>query len=88
LTTPRLAMPTGRAEEARTCYSHLFGLPEILKPLALVRGGCTWFESDRVKIQLGVEAELRPARKAHRGRRWRFSRLLNAKSSVLPSMKT
>jgi len=40
---------------------------EILKPLALARRGCAWFESDRVKRHLGVEVELRPARKAHPG---------------------
>ena len=28
------------------------------------RGGC-WFEDERVKIHLGVEAEFRAARKAH-----------------------
>ncbi len=43
----------------------LLGLPEQPKPPHLAkRGGC-WFESDTVKIHLGVEAEFRPARKAH-----------------------
>jgi catechol 2,3-dioxygenase-like lactoylglutathione lyase family enzyme len=61
----QLAMPAGRAEEARTFYSRLLGLPEILKPLALARRGGTWSERDRVKRPLGVEAEFRPAPKAH-----------------------
>jgi len=63
----QLAMPAGREEEARTFYSRLLGLPEILKPLALARRGGTWSERDRVKRPLGAEAEFRPARKAHPG---------------------
>ncbi len=63
----QLARPAGGEEEARTFYSRLLGLPEILKPLALARRGGTWFESDRLKRHLGVEAEFRPARKAHPG---------------------
>jgi len=63
----QLAMPAGRAEEARTFSSRRFGLPEILEPPALARRGGTWFETDRVKRPLGAEAEFRPARKAHAG---------------------
>jgi catechol 2,3-dioxygenase-like lactoylglutathione lyase family enzyme len=61
----QLAMPNGREAEARVFYSQLLGLPETPKPPHLaVRGGC-WFESAHVKIHLGVEADFRPARKAH-----------------------
>lgn len=43
----------------------LLGIPYVPKPPHLaVRGGC-WFESDEVKIHLGVEQDFRPARKAH-----------------------
>ena len=36
-----LAMPVGRAEEARTSYSRLFDLPKVLKLLARARRGRT-----------------------------------------------
>jgi catechol 2,3-dioxygenase-like lactoylglutathione lyase family enzyme len=61
----QLAMPAEREPEARDFYATLLGLPERPKPPGLaVRGGC-WFESDTVKVHLGVEADFRPARKAH-----------------------
>jgi catechol 2,3-dioxygenase-like lactoylglutathione lyase family enzyme len=61
----QLAMPAGRERDAREFYSGLLGLPEQVKPPHLAaRGGC-WFESETVKIHLGVDAEFRPARKAH-----------------------
>ena len=61
----QLAMPAGREEEARAFYCGLLGLPEIPKPPELAARGGAWFESDRVKIHLGVESDFRPARKAH-----------------------
>ena len=61
----QLAMPAGREDEARAFYSGLLGIPEQPKPPHLAaRGGC-WFESTTVKLHLGVEADFRPARKAH-----------------------
>jgi catechol 2,3-dioxygenase-like lactoylglutathione lyase family enzyme len=61
----QLAMPAGREAEARAFYSGLLGLPEIAKPPHLAkRGGC-WFERGPLKLHLGVEADFRPARKAH-----------------------
>jgi catechol 2,3-dioxygenase-like lactoylglutathione lyase family enzyme len=61
----QLAMPPGREAEARAFYAGILGLPEIAKPPALAkRGGC-WFERGALKLHLGVEAEFRPARKAH-----------------------
>lgn len=61
----QLAMPRGGEPSARAFYSELLGLPETPKPPRLAaRGGC-WFESDSVKIHLGVEQDFRPARKAH-----------------------
>lgn len=63
----QLAIPKGREAEARSFYSGLLGIPEIPKPPELAaRGGC-WFESGAVKVHLGVDAEFRPARKAHPG---------------------
>src|SRR5436309_14886087 len=63
----QLAMPAGREEEARRFYSGLLGLPEIVKPPELAKRGGVWFENGTVKIHLGVEADFRPARKAHPG---------------------
>ena len=61
----QLAMPPGREAEARAFYEGVLGIPEIPKPANLAaRGGC-WFERGDLKIHLGVEAEFRPARKAH-----------------------
>jgi catechol 2,3-dioxygenase-like lactoylglutathione lyase family enzyme len=61
----QLAMPAGKEEEARAFYGGILGIPEIPKPVNLAkRGGC-WFERGDLKIHLGVEADFRPARKAH-----------------------
>lgn len=61
----QLAMPSAGETVARSFYRDLLGLPERAKPPHLAqRGGC-WFESDSVKIHLGVDADFRPARKAH-----------------------
>jgi catechol 2,3-dioxygenase-like lactoylglutathione lyase family enzyme len=61
----QLAMPAGREDEARAFYAGLLGIPEKPKPEELARRGGVWFESDLVKLHLGVEADFRPARKAH-----------------------
>ena len=61
----QLAMPADGEPEARAFYAELLGLPEQPKPPHLAkRGGC-WFESETVKIHLGVEGDFRPAKKAH-----------------------
>ncbi|MBN9046970.1 MAG: VOC family protein [Rhizobiales bacterium] len=61
----QLAMPAGGEDDARRFYAGLLGLAEVAKPANLAkRGGC-WFESGPVRIHLGVEADFRPARKAH-----------------------
>ena len=61
----QLAMPAGGEERARAFYRDVLGIPEMPKPPQLAkRGGC-WFERGDLKIHLGVEAEFRPARKAH-----------------------
>ena len=61
----QLAMPAGGDAEARAFYSGLLGMAEVQKPPELARRGGAWFERASVKIHLGVEAEFRPARKAH-----------------------
>ncbi len=61
----QLAMPAGREAEAIAFYEGLLGLAHVAKPVNLaVRGGC-WFERDGVNVHLGVDADFRPARKAH-----------------------
>jgi catechol 2,3-dioxygenase-like lactoylglutathione lyase family enzyme len=61
----QLAMPAGREAEARAFYAGLLGIPETPKPPELARRGGAWFEDGAVKLHLGVEADFRPARKAH-----------------------
>jgi catechol 2,3-dioxygenase-like lactoylglutathione lyase family enzyme len=61
----QLAMPAGREVEARAFYAGLLGIPEKQKPPELAKRGGAWFETGPVKIHLGVEADFRPARKAH-----------------------
>ena len=61
----QLSMPPGGETLARAFYDGTLGIPEIPKPPNLAkRGGC-WFERGDLKIHLGVEADFRPARKAH-----------------------
>ena len=61
----QLAMPEGGEEHARAFYCEVLGLAEVSKPADLAaRGGC-WFAGGGVSLHLGVEAEFRPAAKAH-----------------------
>lgn len=63
----QLAMPPGGEDAARAFYEGVLGIPEVPKPERLAgRGGC-WFESPPLRIHVGVEAEHRPALKAHPG---------------------
>lgn len=61
----QLAMPAGRESAAREFYEGVLGIPEVPKPPHLAKRGGAWFERGALKIHLGVEAEFRPARKAH-----------------------
>jgi len=63
----QLAMPAGGEEAARRFYRDVLGLAEQPKPPDLAqRGGC-WFESDSVRIHLGVDESFGPAVKAYPG---------------------
>lgn len=65
----QLAMPAGREDDARAFFCGVLGMIELPKPPELAkRGGC-WFASGDVQVHVGVEAEFRPARKAHPGLR-------------------
>jgi catechol 2,3-dioxygenase-like lactoylglutathione lyase family enzyme len=61
----QLAMPAGGEARAEAFYSGLLGFVRQPKPEPLAsRGGC-WFAAGPVALHLGVEADFRPARKAH-----------------------
>lgn len=75
----QLAMPDGQEAVARSFFGEVLGMMEIPKPTELAkRGGC-WFQSGHVQIHLGVEADFRPAKKAHPALRCRNYEALIAK---------
>jgi len=61
----QLACPPGAEDEARAFYGGLLGLAEIEKPEPLRERGGVWFLCGPHQLHLGVEADFRPARKAH-----------------------
>jgi catechol 2,3-dioxygenase-like lactoylglutathione lyase family enzyme len=61
----QLAMPAGNEDAARAFYVGVLGLSEQPKPPVLAARGGAWFADGTVQIHLGVEADFRPARKAH-----------------------
>ena len=75
----QLAMSANQEDSARAFYVHILGLSEIPKPDELAKRGGVWLQntpvptavelsSEReltVQVHLGVEADFRPARKAH-----------------------
>jgi len=61
----QLAMPAGREDDAEAFYAGLLGFTRVPKPEPMAsRGGC-WFTSGLATVHLGVDAEFRPAKKAH-----------------------
>jgi catechol 2,3-dioxygenase-like lactoylglutathione lyase family enzyme len=61
----QIAIPPGGEDQARIFFGKLLGLAEIPKAAELDgRGGC-WFQLGDRQLHLGVEADFRPARKAH-----------------------
>ena len=60
-----MASPAGAENASRAFYSGVLGLDEIDKPPALARNGGCWFRGYGIELHLGVEADFRPARKAH-----------------------
>jgi catechol 2,3-dioxygenase-like lactoylglutathione lyase family enzyme len=61
----QIAMPTGEEDRARGFYRNLLGFTEIPKPPEFTKRGGAWFRSENVQLHLGVEADFKPARKAH-----------------------
>jgi catechol 2,3-dioxygenase-like lactoylglutathione lyase family enzyme len=62
-----LSCPAGSEDALRSFYGSVLGLAEIEKPPALARRGGCWFRGHGIELHLGVEADFRPARKAHPG---------------------
>ena len=61
----QLAMPPGGEDAAREFYGGVLGLDEVPKPPDLAARGGVWFTAGGINLHLGVEADFRPARKAH-----------------------
>lgn len=61
----QLAAPKGCEAAARKFYGEILGLREFEKPETLRgRGGC-WFRIGAHQLHIGVDADFRPAKKAH-----------------------
>ncbi|MFI0907321.1 VOC family protein [Streptomyces sioyaensis] len=65
----QLAVPPGTEDALRAYYADLLGMTEVPKPPALAARGGWWFEAGTARLHLGIEADFRPARKAHPGLR-------------------
>jgi catechol 2,3-dioxygenase-like lactoylglutathione lyase family enzyme len=63
----QIACPAGSEDALRAFYRGVLGLTEIEKPPVLARRGGCWFRGHGIELHLGVEADFRPARKAHPG---------------------
>ena len=61
----QLAAPPGCEEAARRFFGDALGLEEVEKPEALRARGGVWFRCGPQQLQVGVEQEFSPARKAH-----------------------
>ena len=60
-----VAIPLGSDEHARAFFGGLLGLVEVAKPPHLAGRGGVWYRCGPVDLHLGVDAEFRPAQKAH-----------------------
>lgn len=61
----QVSIPPGGEERARAFYGGVLGLREIPRPASLAVRPGMWFECPRASLHVGVEADFRPARKAH-----------------------
>ena len=61
----QLAIPSGSEAQCRTFYCSVLGWEELAKPPALAARGGLWLKVGENELHLGVEADFRPARKAH-----------------------
>lgn len=63
----QLSAPANCEERLREFYANILGMWEIAKPERLARRGGVWFRAESVELHLGIEANFRPATKAHPG---------------------
>ncbi len=61
----QVSCPIGGEDAARRFYVAGLGMVERPKPPILAARGGAWFQSGDAWIHVGVEADFRPARKAH-----------------------
>lgn len=61
----QIAAPPGSEEQARAFYGEAIGLTELPKPVALRSRGGVWFALAGAQLHVGIEANFKPARKAH-----------------------
>jgi catechol 2,3-dioxygenase-like lactoylglutathione lyase family enzyme len=63
----QVACPAGSEDALRAFYGDVLGMTEVPKPAVLAARGGVWFRAGSAEIHCGVEADFRPARKAHPG---------------------
>ena len=61
----QLAMPAGQEDVADAFYRDLLGFDVLPKPPLLAARGGRWYAAGNVQVHLGVDADFRPAKKAH-----------------------
>lgn len=61
----QVAIPAGEEQRARDFYGGVLGLTEVAKTADLAKRGGVWFAVGSRQLHLGVDADFRPARKAH-----------------------
>lgn len=61
----QMAIPKGAEDICRAFWIGILEFTELEKPAALRSRGGAWFHRDHLEIHLGVEADFRPAKKAH-----------------------
>jgi catechol 2,3-dioxygenase-like lactoylglutathione lyase family enzyme len=66
----QVACPAGSEDALRAFYGDVLGMTEVPKPAVLAARGGVWFRAGSAEIHCGVEADFRPARKAHPGLLW------------------
>jgi catechol 2,3-dioxygenase-like lactoylglutathione lyase family enzyme len=63
----QVAAPEGCEEAARAFFVGRLGFVALPKPEGLAGNGGAWFSVGDAQVHVGVEADFRPARKAHLG---------------------
>jgi catechol 2,3-dioxygenase-like lactoylglutathione lyase family enzyme len=61
----QVAVPANAEAECRAFYVTLLGMTELTKPPVLAARGGIWVKVGAQELHCGVEAEFKPARKAH-----------------------